>query len=91
MSDQREAVQGQLDRWGPAVAGTALAKLALGLADRLDDGETPATAYASIARELHSVLADLEAAAPKVVVQDSVQSSRDELKARREQARERGA
>lgn len=83
MGDQKQAVQDQLTVWGPKVALSALAKLALGLAGRLDDEDTPATAYASIARELHSVLADLEKAAPVVAEVDPI----DEIKAQRRKRR----
>lgn len=83
MADQKQAVQSQLDQWGPKVIGTALAALALGLAERLDDEECPATAYASIARELHSVLADLSALAPPAADADGV----DEIRAARERRR----
>ena len=83
MGLQKTAVQKQLGRWGPTVSDTPLAALALGLAAKLDGRNTPATAYAAIARELHSVLADLEKAAPKQTVRDTVQTRRDELAARR--------
>lgn len=85
MVDHQKAVRVQLTAWGDAVSGTALASLALGLAERLDAKDTPATAYASIARELHAVLGDLSALAPPAAAADTV----DEVRAKRE--RRRGA
>lgn len=85
MGDQRAAVEADLGRWGPEVAGSALASLALGLADRLDDPDTSSGQAAQLARELRATLLELAKTAPVGQESDGL----DELRRMRE--RRRGA
>lgn len=78
-----DAVQAKLTALGAHT--TVLGETAVQLASRLDDPDTPATAVATIARELRELISRLDDAAP------AQQGRLDELTLKREQRRQAAA
>lgn len=79
------AVRADLDRWGPTVAGTAMAASALDLARRLDAGGVRPTAASLLHAQLRATVLELAKLAPPEAETDSV----DELKRKRQERRDR--
>ncbi|MBC6458412.1 hypothetical protein [Actinomadura sp. HBU206391] len=78
-----DAVQADLDRWGPAVAETALAASALDLARRLDTPDVTPTPASMLHAQLRATLADLQKLAPDQSASDEI----DDLEAKRKERR----
>jgi hypothetical protein len=77
------AVRRDLERYGTAVADTAMAALALSLADQLDNGETSATAASMVGAQLRETLLKLAEMAPEPESNDGIDELSRERKARR--------
>lgn len=80
-----EAVRADLRRWGPKVARTSLAALALRGAQQLDDPELKPTPWAMTYAQVRDTLVQLAAIATAHEVPEA--DELDEVTARREQRR----
>lgn len=74
-----EALEADLERWGPAVSGTALAAAAYDIALRLSAEDVRPAAAAQLHAQYHAYLSDLHKLAPEHASEDGI----DDLTAKR--------
>lgn len=71
------------ERWGPELAGTALAVSALDMARALDDPETKPTPRSMLHAQLRLTLVELEKLAPEEENEDKVSEAQRKWRERR--------
>jgi hypothetical protein len=78
-----EALRADFERWGPELAGTALAASALDMARALDDPETKPTPRSMLHAQFRLTLVELEKFAPEEEDEDAVTEAQRRWRERR--------